>query len=187
MIRGISFLTGYLIRHVDDTTCQLTYVAQSDPRGGWMLVLLSGRSWLSTSYGITCPGLGFDLWPRQERECSLTISLFHVLTVCVCHAFVCILRAKTKDDCKHQRSHVGLSRASAGWGQGYRYIPWYLASSCTVNWYCSFVIFVICSRGLHTSHMSYTHIFNFMCMTAFLNFHTINAAILHLRGYTLIF
>ncbi|KAK7097299.1 START domain-containing protein 10-like [Littorina saxatilis] len=33
MIRGISFLTGYLIRHVDDTTCQLTYVAQSDPRG----------------------------------------------------------------------------------------------------------------------------------------------------------
>ncbi|KAL4230161.1 START domain-containing protein 10 [Mactra antiquata] len=32
-IRGISYLTGYLIRQQGDTKCQFTYVAQSDPRG----------------------------------------------------------------------------------------------------------------------------------------------------------
>ncbi|KAL8562216.1 hypothetical protein ACOMHN_005201 [Nucella lapillus] len=32
-IRGVSFLTGYLIRHVDQKSCQLTYVSQSDPKG----------------------------------------------------------------------------------------------------------------------------------------------------------
>ncbi|KAK3100725.1 hypothetical protein FSP39_024311 [Pinctada imbricata] len=32
-IRGISYLTGYLIRKQDNQTCQFTYVAQSDPRG----------------------------------------------------------------------------------------------------------------------------------------------------------
>lgn len=33
IIRGISYLTGYLIRDVDDRTCQMTYVSQSDPKG----------------------------------------------------------------------------------------------------------------------------------------------------------
>ena len=33
VIRGISFLTGYLIRHIDAKSCQLTYVSQSDPKG----------------------------------------------------------------------------------------------------------------------------------------------------------
>ncbi|KAL8604045.1 hypothetical protein ACOMHN_024870 [Nucella lapillus] len=33
VIRGISFLTGYLIRHDTDHSCQLTYVTQSDPKG----------------------------------------------------------------------------------------------------------------------------------------------------------
>ncbi|XP_076468257.1 START domain-containing protein 10-like [Babylonia areolata] len=33
VIRGVSFLTGYLVRHVDHKSCQLTYVSQCDPKG----------------------------------------------------------------------------------------------------------------------------------------------------------
>ncbi|PVD34467.1 hypothetical protein C0Q70_05742 [Pomacea canaliculata] len=33
VIRGVSFLTGYYIRRINDKSCQLTYVSQSDPKG----------------------------------------------------------------------------------------------------------------------------------------------------------
>ena len=36
-IRGISYMTGYLIRTIDDSRCQFTYVAQSDPKGNTIL------------------------------------------------------------------------------------------------------------------------------------------------------
>ena len=32
-IRGISYLTGYVVRQLDAQKCQFTYVSQSDPRG----------------------------------------------------------------------------------------------------------------------------------------------------------
>lgn len=32
-IRGISYLTGYLVRKMDGNKCQFTYVSQSDPKG----------------------------------------------------------------------------------------------------------------------------------------------------------
>ena len=33
VIRGVSFLTGYLIHPLGDQSCRLTYVSQSDPKG----------------------------------------------------------------------------------------------------------------------------------------------------------
>ena len=32
-IRGVSYLTGYLVGKLDGTKCQFTYVSQSDPKG----------------------------------------------------------------------------------------------------------------------------------------------------------
>ena len=32
-VRGISHLTGYVIRPLGERSCQLNYVTQSDPRG----------------------------------------------------------------------------------------------------------------------------------------------------------
>lgn len=32
-IRGVSYLTGYLVRKMEGNKCQFTYVSQSDPKG----------------------------------------------------------------------------------------------------------------------------------------------------------
>lgn len=70
IIRGVSYLTGYYIRRINDKSCQFTYVSQSDPKGNlpaWAINKLTRIMAPKVINRLYKAGKNYQAWKSKNR------------------------------------------------------------------------------------------------------------------------